>query len=61
MRLTQEQFAARVGVSFTTINRWENQRFKPSALAVKQIEALTRELGESGRDLLEQHFSAGSR
>ncbi|XZF60602.1 MAG: helix-turn-helix domain-containing protein [Gloeotrichia echinulata DVL01] len=28
-RLTQEQFAATLGVTYTTINRWENGRSKP--------------------------------
>ncbi len=50
--LTQEQFAARLGVTFPTINRWENGRAKPSPLAVKQIEAILRDLGEAGHDLL---------
>ena len=36
--LTQEKFAARLGVTFPTINRWENGHAKPSPLALKQIE-----------------------
>jgi DNA-binding transcriptional regulator YiaG len=43
--LTQEQFAASVGVTYATINRWENGRAKPSPLALKQIERMFRELG----------------
>jgi len=27
--LTQEKFAARLGVTFPTVNRWENGRTKP--------------------------------
>ena len=50
--LTQEQFAARLGVTFPTINRWENRRGKPSPLALRQIEMLLRELGDAGLDLL---------
>ena len=38
--LTQEQFAARIGVTFSTVNRWENGRGIPSPLAMKQIEQL---------------------
>lgn len=38
--LTQEQFAARLGVSFSTVNRWENSRGYPSPLAMKRIEEL---------------------
>jgi putative transcriptional regulator len=51
--LTQEKFAAGLGVTFPTINRWENGRARPSPLALKQIEDLLRDLGEKGRDLLE--------
>lgn len=54
--LTQEKFAARLGVTFPTINRWENGRAKPSPLALKQIEELLRHLGERGRDLREEYF-----
>ena len=52
--LTQEKFAAKLGVTFPTINRWENGRAKPSPLALKQIEDLLRNLGERGHDLLEK-------
>ena len=54
--LTQEKFAAKVGVAFPTINRWENGRGRPSPLALKQIEDLLRNLGDRGRDLLEEYF-----
>ncbi|MBW1987880.1 MAG: helix-turn-helix transcriptional regulator [Deltaproteobacteria bacterium] len=54
--LTQEKFAAKVGVAFPTINRWENGRARPSPLALKQIEDLLRNLGDRGRDLLEEYF-----
>ena len=56
-RLTQEKFAARLGVAFATINRWENGRTKPSPLSLKQIEIILHELGEEGRDLLRKHFN----
>lgn len=56
--LTQEKFAARLSVTFPTINRWENGHAKPSPLALKQIEQLLREMGEGGRDLLEQYFDS---
>lgn len=55
--LTQEKFAAKLGVTYPTINRWENGRTKPSPLALKQIEALARGLGERGKDLLLEFFS----
>ncbi len=42
--LTQEQFAAKLGVTFSTINRWENGRSKPSPLAMKKIEEMLIEM-----------------
>ncbi len=42
--LTQEQFAAKVGVTFSTVNRWENGRGRPSPLAMRQIDALLEEV-----------------
>ena len=52
MGLTQEKFAASLGVTFPTINRWENGRAKPSPLAMEKIEALLCSLGTQGSDLL---------
>ena len=42
--LTQTQFAELVGVSFATVNRWENGQSRPNNLAWKRI----LELAESG-------------
>ena len=54
--LTQEKFAAKLGVTFPTINRWENGRTKPSPLAMQKIEELLRNMGKNGADLLKQYF-----
>ena len=54
--LTQEKFAAKLGVTFPTINRWENGRAKPSPLAVQRIEELLRSMGDRGSDLLVEIF-----
>ena len=54
--LTQEKFAAKLGVTYPTINRWENGRAKPSPLALKQIEEMLRNMGKNGADLLKQYF-----
>ncbi len=35
--LSQEEFAKKLGVSFTSVNRWENGQTKPSKLARRQI------------------------
>lgn len=52
--LTQEKFAARLGVTFPTINRWENGRARPSPLAMQKIEGLLRIMKERGSDLLDE-------
>jgi putative transcriptional regulator len=38
--LTQEQYATKVGVTFSTVNRWENNKAKPSPLALQRINKL---------------------
>lgn len=54
--LTQEKFAAKLGVTFPTINRWENDRAKPSPLALEKIESLLRSLGDKGEALHKTYF-----
>ena len=41
--LTQEQFAAKVGVTWSTVNRWENGRGKPSPLALGHVLEIVQE------------------
>ena len=36
--LSQERLAHELGVSFATINRWENRNYQPSRLAKKAFE-----------------------
>lgn len=38
--LTQEQFAVKLGVTFPTVNRWENLKTKPSPLALQKLQKL---------------------
>ena len=35
--LTQQDFAKRLGVAFSTVNRWESGRAKPNLKAMKSI------------------------
>ena len=37
--LSQEEFAKELGVSFATVNRWENGKAEPSYKAKREIEA----------------------
>jgi putative transcriptional regulator len=55
--LTQEQLALHLGVTYSTMNRWENQRGKPSPLAVQKIEAMLEQMGDRGRELLKKYAS----
>jgi len=43
MHLTQEAMAETLGVSFATVNRWENGWTSPSKLALRQIDLLCKE------------------
>ena len=55
--LTQEQFAALLGVVYPTVNRWENGHAQPSPLAMKLIEQKLEEIGECGCELLTKYIS----
>ena len=47
--LTQAQMAARIGVSFATVNRWENSQSRPARLAWRGIVDLEAEVRASAR------------
>ena len=56
LELSQKKFAMLLGVSFHSVNRWENKRTCPLPLALKQIEILLHQMGEQGEDLLARYF-----
>ncbi len=43
LHLTQEAMAETLGVSFATVNRWENGWTAPSKLALRQLDLLCKE------------------
>jgi len=45
--LTQEQFAAKIGVTYSTVNRWENSKANPSPLAMRTIRILQKKISKS--------------
>ncbi len=45
MVLSQEEFAKVLGVSFTSINRWENGKHEPTIKIKRKLHALFREYG----------------
>jgi putative transcriptional regulator len=46
--LSQEELAHALGVSFATVNRWENGKTVPSKLAQRQFEQFCKEQGRKG-------------
>ena len=52
LSLIQEQFAAKVGVAFSTVNRWESDKSKPSPLAKRKIEELIGRTQGTNRTIL---------
>lgn len=43
LNLSQMAFAEQLGVSFSTVNRWENEKSVPNRLATKAIKKLAEE------------------
>jgi putative transcriptional regulator len=61
--LTQEQFATELGVTFASINRWENRKVQPSPMALKLLRQRPEQIGDfvpnafgRGTDLLDRYF-----
>lgn len=54
--LTQEEFALKLGVSYQSVNRWENGRTKPLPIAVNLIKQILHSRGNQGFDLLLKYF-----
>ena len=52
-KLTQVQLAGVLGVSYETINRWENGHIQPSPLALKQIQLFVNELSLSSSKVVQ--------
>ncbi len=45
--LTQEAFARKLGVSYQTVNRWENAKRVPTGLYLKALEQLQRKAAKT--------------
>ncbi|MBI3782665.1 MAG: helix-turn-helix transcriptional regulator [Deltaproteobacteria bacterium] len=52
LNMTQEEFAHAIGVTVSTVNRWENGHIEPSRLARRAMESLAEQVapttGSSG-------------
>lgn len=53
--LNQAEFAKAIGVSFTTVNRWENGKAQPNIKAMKALKSFCLEHGYP-YDLLEKSW-----
>lgn len=54
--LSQEKFAAKLGVTFSTVSRWERQKAMPSPMAFDRMRELLEKMGDRGQDLLTKYF-----
>jgi putative transcriptional regulator len=49
LAMSQEDLARELGVSYATVNRWENAQSKPSRLAKAQLDAFCGKMITRGR------------
>ena len=49
LALSQEDLARQLGVSYATVNRWENGLSKPSKLAKAQLETFCKKMTSQGK------------
>jgi DNA-binding transcriptional regulator YiaG len=49
LNMTQENFAHEIGVTFATVNRWENGRTTPNRVAQKVLQQLEKKLRKMQR------------
>jgi transcriptional regulator with XRE-family HTH domain len=47
--LTQEQFAQKVGVTYSTVNHWENGKRSPQPFLLRRLHEMKHELDASGQ------------
>jgi len=52
LALSQEDLARQLGVSYATVNRWENGKSKPSKLARAQFDAFCEKMTSEGKLVL---------
>jgi putative transcriptional regulator len=48
LALSQEDLARELGVSYATVNRWENEQSKPSKLARAQLDMFCEKMEKRG-------------
>ena len=48
LNISQESFAHKIGVTWGTVNRWENDKAKPSLMASERLRLLLKEMNMGG-------------
>jgi transcriptional regulator with XRE-family HTH domain len=48
--MTQEQFAKEVGVTFSTVNQWENGRRQPQPFLLNRLVEMKKEISAKQKD-----------
>jgi type I restriction enzyme M protein len=61
LSLSQEELAAKLGVAFATVNRWENEKIVPRGKALQAIQKLIEEAGLDTGELEENGSATPSR
>ena len=57
LNLSQESFSARLGVSFRSVNRWENGHSLPSPMALNLIREMLQQVGATHElQVIEKHL-----
>ena len=49
LQLTQEQFAQKVGVTYSTVNHWENGKRMPQPFLIRRLLELKEEVAGKGK------------
>lgn len=56
--LTQEQFAAELDATHSSVSRWERGISEPSPLAMQKIEGMLQQMGDRGQELLAKYLAS---
>jgi DNA-binding transcriptional regulator YiaG len=49
LNISQEDLARQLGVSYATVNRWENNQSKPSKLAKARLDSFCEKMNRRGK------------